>query len=190
MNEESAGHVAVNVLQGGWDAIGSMLAIQLVKWWCRVQGVFRADSAEAFTSTLLRWPSTLKCIATRRPASYVTPLSVVEPTCDVTCVWNITCNGKKRSRSSAARKTNWTRKILFERIERHCFSLRPGFPTFFFFFFFFFFVRLKQFLLFLSSRHFSFPFLSFFLSFHSLVRSFSPCIGCSSSMCQLAFLVR
>ena len=113
MNEESAGHVAVNVLQGGWDAIGSMLAIQLVKWWCRVQGVFRADSAEAFTSTLLRWPSTSKCIATRLPAFSAIPLSVVEPTCDVTCVWNITCNGKKRSRSSAARKTNWTRKREF-----------------------------------------------------------------------------
>lgn len=122
-NEESAGHVAVNVLQGGWDAIGSMLAIQLVKWWCRVQGVFRADSAEAFTSTLLRWPSTLKCIATRLPASYVTPLSVVEPTCDVTCVWNITCNGKKRSRSSAARKTNWTRK--FFRTRREMLLLAP-----------------------------------------------------------------
>ena len=125
MNEESAGHVAVNVLQGGWDAIGSMLAIQLVKWWCRVQGVFRADSAEAFTSTLLRWPSTSKCIATRLPAFSAIPLSVVEPTCDVTCVWNITCNGKKRSRSSAARKTNWTRKREF---HEHCFSLHPGSP--------------------------------------------------------------
>lgn len=131
MNEESAGHVAVNVLQGGWDAIGSMLAIQLVKWWCRVQGVFRADSAEAFTSTLLRWPSTSKCIATRLPAFSAIPLSVVEPTCDVTCVWNITCNGKKRSRSSAARKTNWTRKnVSFERVfpYEHCFSLRPRSP--------------------------------------------------------------
>lgn len=106
-----AGHVAINVLQGGWDAIGSMLAIQLVKWWCRVQDVFPADSAEAFTSTLLRWPSTSKCIATRRPASYVTPLSVVEPTCDVICVWNITCNGKKRSRGNAARKKSWTHNL-------------------------------------------------------------------------------
>lgn len=129
MNEESAGHVAVNVLQGGWDAIGSMLAIQLVKWWCRVQGVFRADSAEAFTSTLLRWPSTSKCIATRLPAFSAIPLSVVEPTCDVTCVWNITCNGKKRSRSSAARKTNWTRKnISFERV-RALLLAPPSSPT-------------------------------------------------------------
>lgn len=93
------GHETIDVLQGGWDGNGSMLAIQLVKWWCRVQGVFRAVSAEVFTSTLLRWPSTLKCIGTRQPASSATPLSVVEPTCVDICGWNITCNGKKPFRS-------------------------------------------------------------------------------------------
>lgn len=93
------GHETVNVLQGGWDGNGSMLAIQLVKWWCRVQGVFRAVSAEVFTNILLRWPSTWKCIAIRQPASSVTPLSVVEPTCVDICGWNITCNGKKPFRS-------------------------------------------------------------------------------------------
>lgn len=100
----------VNVLQGGWDAIGSTLAIQLVRWWCRARGVFRADSAETFTGTLPRWPSTSKCIATRLPASSATPLSVVEPTCGVTCAWNTKYPGKKRSTGSAARKANWTRR--------------------------------------------------------------------------------
>lgn len=100
----------VNVLQGGWDAIGSTLAIQLVRWWCKARGVFRAGSAETFTGTLPRWPSTSKCIATRLPASSATPLSVVEPTCGVTCVWNTKYPGKKRSTGSAARKANWTRR--------------------------------------------------------------------------------
>lgn len=100
----------VNVLQGGWDAIGSTLAIQLVRWWCRARGVFRADSAETFTGILPRWPSTSKCIATRLPASSATPLSVVEPTCGVTCAWNTKYPGKKRSTGSAARKANWTRR--------------------------------------------------------------------------------
>lgn len=100
----------VNVLQGGWDAIGSTLAIQLVRWWCKARGVFRAGSAETFTGTLPRWPSTSKCIATRLPASSATPLSVVEPTCGVTCVWNTKYPGKNRSTGSAARKANWTRR--------------------------------------------------------------------------------
>jgi len=100
----------VNVLQGGWDAIGSTLAIQLVRWWCRVRGVFRANSAETFIGTLLRWPSTSKCIATRLPASSATPLSVVEPICGVTCAWNTKWAVKKRSTGSAARKANWTRR--------------------------------------------------------------------------------
>lgn len=100
----------VNVLQGGWDAIGSTLAIQLVRWWCRARDVFRADSAETFIGTLPRWPSTSKCIATRLPASSATPLSVVEPTCGVTCAWNTKYPGKKRSTGSAARKANWTRR--------------------------------------------------------------------------------
>jgi len=102
----------VNVLQGGWDAIGSTLAIQLVRWWCRVRGVFRANSAETFIGTLLRWPSTSKCIATRLPASSATPLSVVEPICGVTCAWNTKWAVKKRSTGSAARKANWTRRSI------------------------------------------------------------------------------
>lgn len=103
----------VNVLQGGWDAIGSTLAIQPVRRWCRARGVFRADSAETFTGTLPRWPSTSKCIATRLHASSATPLSVVEPTCGVTCVWNTkyTTLGKK-STGSAARKANWTHRHI------------------------------------------------------------------------------
>lgn len=101
----------IDVLQGGWDENGSMLAMQLVKWWNRVQDNFHAISAEACTDILLRSPSTSKCIATRQPASYVTPLSVVEPTCVVTCAWNITCNGKTLYKNTGAPKRNWTRNF-------------------------------------------------------------------------------
>lgn len=109
--ENGGSRGCVNVLQGGWDAIGSTLAIQPVRRWCRARGVFRAESAETFTGTSPRWPSTSKCIATRLHAPSATPLSVVKQTCGDTCAWNTkyTTPGKKFA-DSAARKANWTHR--------------------------------------------------------------------------------